>query len=207
MIAFVRGPVVQTGPRSGSTWVVIEVGGVGLQVFTHTRTLAELPTGGAEAKLFTYLLVREDALQLFGFLEASERELFERLLSVSGVGPRMALALLDKLRPPELVQAILQSNTRVLALAPGVGQKTAERLALELRTQLGKWRAESPELAGVGARANSKVLEEVEMALLALGYTPTEVAAALNAVAPGLAGQQQTELWLRAAIGWLAEQG
>jgi Holliday junction DNA helicase RuvA len=190
----------------GQSWAVVDVGGVGYQVYTPSRTVGFLPPIGEEVKLFTSLVVREDALQLYGFLEGAERDLFERLISVNGIGPRMALALLDTLKPPELVQAILQGNTRALALAPGVGQKTAERLAIELRNQLAKWRTESGELAAAGARAPSKVYEEVEMALLALGYTPGEVAAALNAVAPQLAGQAQTQAWLRTAIAWLAEQ-
>lgn len=207
MIASIRGILSQVAPRSGQSWVVVDVGGVGYQVFLVSRSVGELPPVGEEVRFATSMVVREDAMQLYGFLDSSERDLFERLTSVSGIGPRMALALLDTLRPPELVQAILQGNTRALALTPGVGQKTAERLAIELRGQLSKWRSESSELVSVGARASSKVYEEVELALLALGYTPGEVVSALNAVASQLTGQQQTQVWLRTAIGWLAEQG
>lgn len=125
---------------------------------------------------------------------------------MSGIGPRMGLALLETLAPTELVQAILQGNTRALALAPGVGTKTAQRLALELRSRLSKWREESG-MSAVGARASSRVYEEVELALLALGFAPGEVVRALDAVAPAMAGEEQTEAWLRAAIAWLSEQG
>lgn len=207
MIASIRGLLSQVSPRSGQSGAVVDVGGVGYQIFLLARSVGELPPVGEEVRFSTSMVVREDALQLYGFLDSSERDLFERLTSVSGIGPRMALALLDTLKPPELVQAILQGNTRALALAPGVGQKTAERLAIELRGQLSKWRSESTEHISVGARASSKVYEEVELALLALGYTPSEVVAALNAVASQLTGQQQTQVWLRTAIGWLAEQG
>jgi holliday junction DNA helicase RuvA len=205
MIAFVRGLLAQVGPRTGSCWAIVDVGGVGYQVWTHSRTTSALPPLGEEVKIFTHMIVREDATQLFGFLDLSERELFGKLIGVSGIGPRMGLALLDTLKPPELVQAILQGNSRVLALAPGVGTKTAERLALELRSQLAKWRGET-ELAVAGTRGHSKVTEDVELALLALGYTPNEVASALNAIAPQLVNQNQTDVWLRSAIAWLAEQ-
>ncbi|MBC8120388.1 MAG: Holliday junction branch migration protein RuvA [Gemmatimonadaceae bacterium] len=207
MITFVRGLLVEVGPRSGQTWATVDVQGVGYKVWTHARTIAKLPLVGQEVKLFTNLVVREDDMQLYGFADPSERELFSHLLAVSGVGPRLALGLLETLQPPELVQAVLQKNVRALALAPGVGLKTAERLALELRSRLQKWREESGVLSAPGARASSKVYEEVELALLALGYSSTEVAQALNAVAPELADRQETEVWLRAAIGWLSEQG
>ncbi|MBW4697779.1 MAG: Holliday junction branch migration protein RuvA [Aphanocapsa lilacina HA4352-LM1] len=206
MITFVRGMLAEVGPRSGQSWATVDVGGVGYRVWTHARTVGKLPRIGEEVKLFTLMIVREDAMQLFGFLESGERELFGQLVSVSGIGPRMGLALLETLAPTELVQAILQGNTRALALAPGVGTKTAQRLALELRSRLSKWREESG-MSAVGARASSRVYEEVELALLALGFAPGEVVRALDAVAPAMAGEEQTEAWLRAAIAWLSEQG
>ncbi|AGY56319.1 Holliday junction branch migration protein RuvA [Gloeobacter kilaueensis] len=205
MISFLRGQLVEVGPRSGQSWATLEVGGVGYRVWIHARTVRQLPRIGEEVKLFTAFIVREDAMQLFGFLEASERELFDQLISVSGIGPRMGLALLETLAPTELVQAILQGNTRALALAPGIGAKTAQRLALELRTRLSKWREEAG-IAAVGAKADTRIYAEVEMALLALGFAPNETVKALDAIAPALAEEQQTEVWLRSAISWLSEE-
>ncbi len=203
MITFVRGVLVEVGPRAGQTWATVDVGGVGYKVWTHARTIGKLPRIGEEVKLFTEQVVREDASLLYGFLEPSERDLFSQLTSVTGIGPRMGLGLLETMPPTELVQAILQGNTRALALAPGVGAKTAQRLALELKSKLQKWREESG-LATIGARASVRVYEEVELALLALGFTPAEVVRALDAVAPGLADDEQTESWLRSAIAWLS---
>ncbi|MFN9861113.1 MAG: Holliday junction branch migration protein RuvA, partial [Pseudanabaena sp.] len=137
----------------------------------------------------------------------AERELFRQLISVSGIGPQVGLALLNSLGIQDLVKAIVSGNTRVLSLTPGVGTKTAERLALELKTKLADGR-----LAQVGLmRSPSSILsdslqEELEMTLLALGYTPTEISNAINAIIslPILAKTQDIEAWIKEAIAWLS---
>jgi holliday junction DNA helicase RuvA len=147
--------------------------------------------------------VREDQTVLFGFLSVAERDLFRQLTSVSGVGAQMAMALLNTLGLQDLVKAIVTGNIRVLSLTPGVGTKTAERLALELKTKLSDWRHQ----VGVIMPVVSAVQEDVEMTLLALGYTPSEIGEALRSVgaSPVLSQSQDVEAWLKAAITWLSK--
>ena len=112
------------------------------------------PKSAKDAQIFTHLNVREDQVTLFGFSSSAERDLFRQLVSVSGIGPQLALALLDTLGLQDLVQAIVAGNTRLLSRTPGVGNKTAERIALELKTKLAEWRQQAgiAITPGAGAR-------------------------------------------------------
>jgi len=143
---------------------------------------------------------------LFGFGLAAERDLFRQLISVSGVGPQSAMALLDALEFPELVQAIVSGNTRLLSKAPGVGNKTAERLSLELRNQLSLWREQSGLVTAPSSTPASMIQEDVEMTLLALGYTSKEILQALQSIGttPTLSKNADAEAWIREAIAWLS---
>ncbi|MEN9224982.1 MAG: Holliday junction branch migration protein RuvA [Thermostichus sp. HHBFW_bins_43] len=203
MIAFLTGHLaaIELGERSSLT---VEVQGIGYRVKAPERFLKQLPPLGESIQVFTHLAVRETELLLYGFGSAAERDLFVELIKVSGVGPALGLALLNTLSLPELVQAVVTDNVRVLALTPGVGHKTAQRLALELKTKLANWRHG----AGVTEQTLAggpplPIREEVEMALLALGYSPGEIHAALQALPPQ---PRQTEDWLRAAITYLSQQ-
>ncbi len=144
---------------------------------------------------------------LFGFGTAAERDLFRQLISVSGIGPQLALALLDTLGLQDLVQAIVVSNTRLLAKTPGVGSKTAERIALELKTKLAEWRQQAGLLSAPGAGPVPEIQEDVEMTLLALGYTNSEVMQALQVAGQNttLSKNSDAEAWIRAAIAWLSQ--
>jgi Holliday junction DNA helicase RuvA len=151
--------------------------------------------------------VREDQVTLFGFGSLAERDLFRQLITVNGVGPQVAMALLDTLGLAELVQAIVVGNTRALSRTPGVGNKTAERIALELKTKLAEWRQEAGlVMAPVGGPAIA-IQEDVEMTLLALGYTSSEIAKALQAVGKSttLSKNADAEEWIRQAIAWLSQ--
>jgi Holliday junction DNA helicase RuvA len=203
MIAFLVGHLatIELGERSSLT---VEVQGIGYRVKAPERFLKQLPALGESIQVFTHLAVRETELVLYGFGSPAERDLFVELIKVSGVGPALGLALLNTLSLPELVQAVVTENVRVLSLTPGVGHKTAQRLALELKTKLANWRQ------GVGVTDQTlaggppmPIREEVEMALLALGYTTQEIHAALQALPPQ---PRQTEDWLRAAITYLSQQ-
>ncbi len=203
MIAFLVGHLttIELGERSSLT---VEVQGIGYRVKAPERFLKQLPALGESIQVFTHLAVRETELVLYGFGSPAERDLFVELIKVSGVGPALGLALLNTLSLPELVQAVVTENVRVLSLTPGVGHKTAQRLALELKTKLANWRQ------GVGVTDQAlaggppmPIREEVEMALLALGYTTQEIHAALQALPPQPC---QTEDWLRAAITYLSQQ-
>ena len=178
MIASVRGPVEHVGLDR----VVVSVGGVGLLVHT-TPTTAAAARRGDEAQLATTLVVREDSLTLFGFGSVPERDTFDTLQTVTGVGPRLALALLAVLSPDELRRAVAQADLATLTKVPGVGKKVAERLALELRDKLGmpSGSAAAPGPTGTAAPAWR---EQVTEALTGLGWAPRQASDAVEKVAP-----------------------
>jgi holliday junction DNA helicase RuvA len=186
--------------------VVIDVNGIGYDVQITSRHHLQLPAYGDNVQIFTHLVSKEDGMSLFGFASMAERDLFRQLISVSGIGPQMGMALIDTLGLTELVQAIVSGNTRLLSKTPGVGGKTAERIALELKTKLAEWRETSGLSLQPGAGPVVSVREDVEMTLLALGYTDSEITKALAAVGKDstLTKAGDAESWIRAAIAWLS---
>ncbi|NJK71961.1 MAG: Holliday junction branch migration protein RuvA [Synechococcaceae cyanobacterium SM2_3_60] len=193
MIALLMGELVSADARNS---IILNVAGVGYRLLISQRWRKELPSGGEPLTAHTHLAVRDTELVLYGFATAAERDLFVELTRVSGVGPAMALALLSTLSMPELVQAIVTGNTRALSLTPGVGQKTAQRLVLELKSRLADWRTSS------SLSQQTPLTADVELALLALGYSPTDIAEALQTIQPE---GSQTEDWLRSAIAYLSQ--
>jgi Holliday junction DNA helicase RuvA len=194
VIAFLTGTVV--GKSAGAA--LLDVGGVGFRLLMSTRSLASLPAMGDSVTVHTYLNVREDELTLFGFESEDERSLFETLISVSGVGPKVALSVLSALRPDALRAAVASDDVAVLSSVPGVGKKTAQRLALELKDKL-----DLPDL-GEGARgARPAAAAEVREALLSMGFTSTEAAAALRGAEDGATAEQL----LKAALKSLGGRG
>lgn len=175
MIAHLRGRVAH---RDAGT-VVVDVGGVGYRV--QVPALDRLPPRGEPVELHTSLQVREDAMDLYGFPDRDGLELFELLLSSSGVGPKLALAALRTHRPDTLRTAIATADVATLTAVPGVGKKVAERLILELRDKVGS--VEAPVGPETGASATTP-LGEVREALAGLGYTAGEVQAALADLDP-----------------------
>ena len=154
--------------------VLIDVHGVGYEVQVPMSTFYNLPELGAKVTLLTQFIVREDAQLLFGFLTPGERESFRELIKISGVGPRIALALLSGLNTDELAQAVAAQDASRLVKVPGVGKKTAERLLLELKGKL------APVLATPGWAAASDTQADILQALVALGYSDKEAQAALK---------------------------
>jgi Holliday junction DNA helicase RuvA len=185
VIAQLRGRVVVRG-RDG---VVVDVGGVGYLVQTTQRALRKA-RNGEEVTLQTYLHVREDAMQLYGFAEPAERELFELLLSVSGVGPKVALAILSSSTPGDLHRAIAFEDTTRFVAIPGIGKKTAQRVVLELKERLG------PVDGGIQAAGHDLVARD---ALVELGFSVAEADRALAATDPDLAPEERVRQALRAA--------
>ncbi|HET9324023.1 MAG TPA: Holliday junction branch migration protein RuvA [Gaiellaceae bacterium] len=185
MIAHLRGRVVARTLDG----VVLDVNGVGYRIQTTARALQKAQ-GGDELTLETYLHVREDALQLYGFAEPAERELFEHFLSVSGVGPKVALAILSGSTPADLRRAIaLEDTTRFVAI-PGIGKKTAERVVLELKEKIGALElVEAPREQELVARD----------ALVELGYSLVEAERALASTDPEAAPEERVRQALRAA--------
>jgi Holliday junction DNA helicase RuvA len=163
MISSVRGEVLSIGLDH----VVVEVGGVGLAVQATPSTLATLRRG-AEVRLHTSLIVREDSLTLFGFADVDARELFGLLLTVSGIGPRIAMATLAVLDPDKLRIALVEGNITVLTQVPGIGRKGAERLTLELRDKVTAFAGATDGV--VAATGNAAIRAEVVEALAGLGF-------------------------------------
>jgi len=172
MIASVRGTVTAVALDHA----VIEVGGMGYAVRATPATLATLRRG-AEASLATTLVVREESLTLFGFASPDAKELFELVQSVSGVGPKIALALLSVLEPDELRRALAGGDTAALARTPGIGKKSAERLVLELKDKVGAVSGVLP-----GAVAPTPVTDRLVDALAGLGFTARQAADAVAEV-------------------------
>ncbi|WP_416674413.1 Holliday junction branch migration protein RuvA [Egbenema bharatensis] len=208
MISYLKGNVAGIYRASSSRVILtLDVNQVGYDLQITPRLMQELPAIGETVQVFTHLQVREDQMVLFGFGAMAERDLFRQLVSVSGVGPQLAMALLDALGLQDVVQAIVSSNTRLLSKTPGVGAKTAERIALELKTKLAEWRVQSGLSTAPDAAPMSNVQEDVEMTLLALGYTNSEITKALRAVGQqtALAKTADAEDWIREAIAWLSQ--
>ena len=175
MLAYLRGILAEK--RAG--WVVVEVGGLGFRVSVPASSLSLLGEPGSPVELHTHLHVRENELSLYGFLTEGELALFEALLGVSGVGPKVALALLSHLSVEELSRAIAHEQVEVLSGVPGVGAKTAHKVILELRDKVARAAgvpAISPELA----RADAEALA----ALVSLGYSVVEAQRDLQTVPP-----------------------
>ncbi len=172
MIASLRGKV-ESFSADGA---VINVGGIGFQVFMPTSTLSTLGTIDSEVQLYTHLHLREDNVSLYGFSTAAELSLFQSLLGVTGLGPRLALAMLSGMSVEALVTAITTGSTELLTAIPGIGKKAAERIVLELKEKLGAgWIATAA--PGV-ARESADVLA----ALTSLGYSASEAARAVAAL-------------------------
>jgi Holliday junction DNA helicase RuvA len=181
MIASVRGVVAAVAPDSA----VIEVGGVGLSVQCAPGTLAGLRTG-AEARLATSLVVREDSLTLYGFADDDEKQLFELLQTASGVGPRLAQAVLAVHQPDAVRRAISGGDIAALTRVPGIGKKGAERLVLELRDRVGPVFAGTDAPAGVLAGTWP---DQVRQGVLALGWSAAQADQAVTAVAETIDGE------------------
>ena len=175
MIGRIAGTLVEKSPPQ----VVVMAHGVGYEIDVPMSTFYNLPRTGEAVELLTHLVVREDAHLLFGFLTAGERGAFRQLLKVSGVGPKVALAVLSGLSVDDLAAAVVAEDVASLTRVPGIGRKTAERLVLELRDKLP---------TGLAAqKAAATPASDVLNALLALGYNSREASAATRDLAPDLA--------------------
>lgn len=206
MIGYLKGTIAAIQKTGNRVILTLDVNQVGYDLQVTPRLLQQLPGPGEALQLFTHLQIREDQVTVFGFGSAAERDLFRQLISVSGIGPQLAVALLDTLGLTDLVQAIVTGNTRALARTPGVGNKTAERIALELRSKLAEWREQSGLLTSPSAAPTLTIQEDVEMTLLALGYTNAEITQALETVGRSttLSKRDDAEEWIREAIAWLS---
>lgn len=189
MIALLRGVL----SRVDQDRVIVETGGVGFEVHVPNSTRSRLPGVGAEVLLHTHLHVREDALVLFGFATSQELQAFDLLLTVTGVGPKVAMGVLGGITPDDFLRAVAFQDQEILKSLPGVGKKTAERIILELKDKVGSFmeRGRAPEAVGPAvADARSEAVE----ALLALGYGRLEAGQAVERAARQSPGSRSEEL-------------
>lgn len=181
MISQLRGILLEATPSAA----VVDVGGVGYELGISGTTAASLPQVEDECRLFTRMVVREDACTLFGFASKEERTMFDRLVAVSGVGPRLALAVLSKFSVSQLYGIVMAEDARSMATVPGVGKKTAQRLILELKSVFAKDPFAGgddalPGQASVAAPAGPTALDDARAALLSMGFSPQEAELALD---------------------------
>jgi Holliday junction DNA helicase RuvA len=180
MIAHLRGKLLAKHPNQ----VVVETGGVGYEVTISVPTFSELPANGSEVALHIHTHVREDVIALYGFLRTAEKQLFEKLMTVSGIGAKLAITILSGMAADEMAAAIRGNDVARLTRIPGIGKKTAERMVLELRDKL-------PPVAGTSTTTTatmSATEEDVLSALVNLGYQRAAAEKALGVVQSGNSG-------------------
>ena len=183
MISYIRGELVYISEDKA----VVDVGGVGYGIFMPAKSLSQLPPPGKEVKIHTYLNVKEDAMQLYGFLTRDALEVFRLVIWVSGIGPKGGLGILSQLTPDELRFAVMANDVKAISAAPGIGKKTAEKLILELKDKLSIEDVLTHQMEGEGTVQNAsscgqEVQSDAVQALTALGYGGTEALRAVRQV-------------------------
>ena len=201
MIAFIRGRLLEKHPNR----VVVDVHGVGYEVQVPLSTFYEMSDPGTDVSFRVHTHVREDTLALFGFATVLELQIFERLIGISGVGPRLALAVLSGIEPPDLVRAVRNGNVARLTAIPGVGKKTAERIGLELKDRLPAAWAADPGSEGPSGSALDGLRGDLLSALLNLGYHRPLAEKAVDAALLSTSGSERSfEQALKQALRELA---
>ena len=196
MIAYLRGKLIAKTPSH----IVVDVGGVGYELAVSITTYSDLPALNQELALHVYTHVREDALALFGFLQREEKQLFEKLIGVSGIGPKLAITILSGMSAESAVAAIRGNDLAALTRVPGIGRKTAERMVLELRDKLEQFAAPA------SVPVSTAVEEDVISALVNLGYQRSVAERALARVASARNGEKQSfEILFREALAAMAK--
>lgn len=202
MIQFIRGELISVEEDR----VIVDVNGVGYGIFMSVQAMSRLPQTGSEVKIYTYLNVKEDAMQLFGFLTKDDLKVFKLLIGVSGIGPKGGQAILSVLTPDDLRFAVMSNDVKAISAAPGIGKKTAEKLILELRDKLSiedalEHAVSREEAAGtISGHVNGAQSEAVQ-ALTALGYGNTEALKAVKQVE--IAEDTDVETVLKQALKYM----
>jgi len=196
MIAYIKGTVEQVTEQSA----VLETQGIGYIVNASSATLSRLPPKGKEAQLFTYMQVKEDDISLFGFLSQEEIRLFRLLISISGIGPKVAMAILAMMPPDQIMTAIVSQDAMAFSKVPGVGKKTAQRITLELQDKIKaqdwSWTPSQAEMTQINVSSSEK--QDAMDALMALGYGRSEsMRAVLAAATEDMSAEQIIKLSLR----------
>lgn len=205
MIGRIRGTLID----KQLTEVLVDVNGIGYEISVPMSTLYQLPETGQGLVLHTHLAVREDAQTLYGFMELAEKTLFRALVKVSGVGPKLALAILSGMAVDEFVRTVNANDVASLVRMPGVGKKTAERLIIEMRDRLAEWGpVTSASVAGgleaAAGRGEMQIASEAETALVSLGYKPAEASRTIARVLKENADIPDSESLIRLALKSMA---
>lgn len=201
MYAYVKGILAEVE----SDYIVVEANGIGYQVYIPMSYLNYLPSVGEECKIYTYLYLREDAMMLYGFLTKDDLELFKKLISVSGIGPKGAVGVLSVLSADDLRFAILSGDAKMIAKAPGIGAKTAQRVILELKDKISLEDAFEKKIEHANAsvaNARSQIKNDAVLALNALGYSSAESLKAVSKVE--ITEEMDVEMVLKAALKYIA---
>ncbi len=196
MITFLSGKLAEKRP----TAAVLDVNGVGYLINIPASSFEKLPATGQNAHLFTLLHVREDAMQLFGFATHAERRVFETMLSVSGVGPKLALAALSAMSPAELRENVMAGETAMLTRIPGVGRKTAERMIVELKDRMAALDDIGPAVPITGGEDLAEARSDALAALVSLGFGRAAAEKALRKAIKNNAGMTSAEEMIRMAL-------
>jgi Holliday junction DNA helicase RuvA len=200
MLAYLKGKLAQ----KTSDWAIVEVGGVGYRIFMPSGNLSTIGNIGAAVQVFTHLQVREDMLNLYGFLYEEELRFFEMLIQVSGIGPKGALAMLGAFPVSLLQRAIAEENIAMLAKAPGIGKKTAQRIVLELREKVGKIVLHLPYLEDRVGAINTNFQDALE-AMESLGYSLPEANRVLTETLKKLGEDAPVEELIKLSLKQLAQ--
>jgi len=200
MISFLRGRPA----AAGSDYVIIDVGGIGYKVNVPTPVVRALTDSGVETTIFTYMHVREDAMQLYGCLSENDLRIFEYLIQISGVGPKVALAVLSSMSVSAFIQSVLGEEVDSLTRVPGVGKKTAQRIIIELKDKLEK--LDTGEETGIAGSALGRpdVTNDALQALMALGYNAVEAKRVLGKIDFSKSGSISSEEVIKMALKELA---
>ncbi|MDJ0846446.1 Holliday junction branch migration protein RuvA [Crocosphaera sp.] len=210
MISYLKGnPIEVIKNTNNRVILVLEVNEVGYELQIPSKLGREISQEKLETiQVFTHLQIKDDQQILYGFSTTAERDLFRQLISVSGIGAQSAIALIDTLGLEELVQAIVTANIRILSRTPGIGKKTAERIALELKTKLSQWtKRVGVTVTSSSAMPSLEILEDIQMTLFALGYTDEEINQAVSTLSQDnlMLKNTNTEEWIKEAIAWLSQ--
>lgn len=198
MIGYLAGIILQKQPPQ----LLLDVNGVGYDITASMNTFYNLAEVGSKTQLYTHLVVREDALQLYGFHSLEERRLFLALIKVSGVGPKSAITILSSIEPKRFVQCIQNNDLATLVSVPGIGKKTAERLVIEMRDRLNDWQTGelTNAIATPGCHKNQSEQDAVS-ALISLGYKPQEASRVISKLdTANLASEEIIRLALKSLV-------
>ncbi|MGI0480081.1 Holliday junction branch migration protein RuvA [Geminocystis sp. CENA526] len=210
MFSYLKGFITNIVFNNNRSILILEVNNIGYEVQVPPRFSRQLEVNlEKEIQIFTHFHIRDDQQFLYGFSSSAQRDLFRQLIAISGIGCQSAIALIDTLGLEDLVQAIVTGNIRQLSKTPGIGQKTAERIALELKTKLSQWRVSAGVSINNNGFPNEEIMADLEMTLLALGYTNSEIQQAISVISQDnlLQKNPHVEEWIRSAIAFLSFNG